>query len=122
VTIEKQIMTPVVCLLAVMSLENLLMPHSTRSFIVGVDPTFSITTISVWVELVNRMPPALWDTMMIEYAIQLVAPRLRASWFRAMGVVVSRPTKPWQIVKIGCPWWERKREDVPGRISRSGVN
>ena len=34
--------------------KNIFMPHSTHSFIVDVKPTFSITTISIWVEHIDR--------------------------------------------------------------------
>jgi hypothetical protein len=63
-----------------MSPENILMPHSTHSIIVDVKPTFSITTISIRVEHVNRIAlPTPQVTVVIEYAVERVAPRMRAS-------------------------------------------
>lgn len=85
-TIKKQIRASVVRLPIVMSPENVFMLHIPHNFIVNAKPPFSITTVSIQVEHVNRIVPFVCRvTMVIEHPIERVAPWRCASWILGNG-------------------------------------
>jgi hypothetical protein len=75
-TIKQQTSTPVIHRLIAMPPKDVLVPCSTHSLVINVQPTFPTTALSVLVKNVDRIVPTTRPTTMIEHPMELVVRRL----------------------------------------------
>jgi hypothetical protein len=60
-----------------MASKHVLVPHCTDSFIINVQPSFPMITVSIRVEHVDRIvPAACGPSVMVKHPVQLVVHRL----------------------------------------------
>jgi hypothetical protein len=61
-----------------MALKHVLVPHRAHSFIINVQPCFSSTAVSVRVEHVDRIVPAVCGpTVVVKHPMKFIVHRLR---------------------------------------------